>query len=98
MTIKVYTGLRGSGKTSNLINQLNKGKENGEKIFLFLSNESPILTSRKNVKTGGFMGCRNPNLNYKIDYVVRTLEAIEIMNSQKNISTFAFDEAHFFSS
>ena len=43
MTIKVYTGLPGSGKTSNLINQLNKGKENGEKIFLFLSNESPIL-------------------------------------------------------
>ena len=98
MTIKVYTGLPSSGKTSNLINQLKKGKENNEEVYLFLSNESPILTSRKNVKNVRFMGCRNPNLNYKIDYVVSTSEAIEIMSSQKNISTFAFDEAHFFSS
>ena len=79
MTIYVYTGLPATGKTSTLIKTMREKETAGGKVELFLSSEHEELTRRPNVKPGGLMGCRVPGLNFRIDHVCSTKEAVKLL-------------------
>ena len=75
MSLKIFTGLPGSGKTSALIDEMLRRKETGERVVLILSSEHESLTNRPNVKAGGLMGCRDKDKSYPIDAVMSSSEA-----------------------
>jgi KaiC/GvpD/RAD55 family RecA-like ATPase len=75
MSLKIFTGLPGSGKTSALIDEMLRRKETGERVLLILSSEHESLTNRPNVKAGGLMGCRDKDKSYPIDAVMSSSEA-----------------------
>ena len=96
MSIFIYTGLPATGKTSTLIKSLREYQHNGGKVVLFLSAEHPELTRRPNVRPGGRMGCRDPELHFKIDYVLKTDETIKRLEALEPNVMAVFDEAQFF--
>ena len=98
MALRVYTGMPGTGKSSALIREMRNQSVAGKHVALFLSNEDEELTRRHNVKPGGLMGCREPGLNYEIDYVVDTYDAMEILSRLIAGTLAVFDEAQFFRS
>lgn len=73
-------------------------QENGGEVVLFLSAEHPELTRRPNVKPGGLMGCRDPALNFKIDFVLKTRETLECLEKLEVDTMAVFDEAQYFKS
>ncbi|MEL0138362.1 MAG: class I SAM-dependent methyltransferase [Halieaceae bacterium] len=96
MTLKVYTGLPGSGKTSALITEMASYKDAGHSVTLLLSSEHDALTRRPNVKPGGLMGCRDRNKSFPINAVIDSAEAGVVLASSKRGEMIVFDEAQYF--
>lgn len=95
-TLRIYTGLPGTGKTSQLIDEMGSQADAGGKVVLLLSNEHSHLTARANVQPGRLMGCRIPNKGFKIDHVCSTDEAIAELSALEEGSLAVFDEAQYF--
>ena len=96
MSLRVYTGLPASGKTSAIIAALEQRKSEGGNVFLILSNEHEELTRRKNVRPGGLMGCRDPSKKFPIDLVIDTQQAEEMLGQTEPGTLIVFDEAQYF--
>ena len=96
MSLKIFTGLPGSGKTSALIDEMLRRKETGERVVLILSSEHESLTNRPNVKAGGLMGCRDKDKSYPIDAVMSSSEAGAFVAAQEPGTMVVFDEAQYF--
>ena len=96
MTLKVYTGLPGSGKTSALITEMRNYRDAGHSVTLLLSSEHDALTRRPNVKPGGLMGCRDKNKNFPINAVIDSAGAEAILASSEPGEMIVFDEAQYF--
>ena len=96
MSLKIFTGLPGSGKTSALIDEMLRRKETGERVLLILSSEHESLTNRPNVKAGGLMGCRDKDKSYPIDAVMSSSEAGAFVAAQEPGTMVVFDEAQYF--
>ena len=96
MSLKIFTGLPGSGKTSALIDEMINRKNSGGQVLLILSSEHEALTKRPNVKPGGLMGCRDKNKSYPIDAVMDSSEAASMLAIQTSGTMVVFDEAQYF--
>ena len=96
MSLKVFTGLPASGKTSALIDEMISRREAGGRVLLILSSEHESLTKRPNVKVGGFMGCRDENKSFPIDAVLNSSEAASLLAAQEPPTMVVFDEAQYF--
>ena len=96
ITLRVYTGLPASGKSSAIISEANQRKALGDLVELILSNEHKELTRRHNVRVGGFMGCRDSSLGMLIDHVVNTAAALSILAKAAPSTVLVFDEAQYF--
>lgn len=96
MSLKIFTGLAGSGKTSALIDEMTSRRDAGGLVLLILSSEHEALISRPNVKAGGLMGCRDESKSYPIDAVVSSSEAAAILAAQEPGTMVVFDEAQYF--
>lgn len=96
MSLKIFTGLPGSGKTSALIDEMVSRKETGGRVLLVLSSEHESLTKRSNVKAGGLMGCRDENKSFPIDAVMDSSEAASLLAAQEPDTMVVFDEAQYF--
>ncbi len=96
MTLRVYTGLPATGKTSTMISEMKQRSESGGNVVLFLSSEHEELTRRPNVKPGGLMGSRVPGAKYEIDHVVDTGQAASILETLTPGTLAVFDEAQYF--
>lgn len=96
MSLKVFTGLPASGKTSTLIDEMINRKNAGGHVMLILSSEHEALTKRPNVKPGGLMGCRDKNKSYPIDAVMDSNEAAALLATQEPGTMIVFDEAQYF--
>ena len=96
MSLKVFTGLPASGKTSTLIDEMINRKNAGGHVMLILSSEHEALTKRRNVKPGGLMGCRDKNKSYPIDAVMDSNEAAALLTTQEPGTMIVFDEAQYF--
>ena len=96
MSLKVFTGLPASGKTSALIDEMVSRKETGGRVLLVLSSEHESLTKRSNVKAGGLMGCRDENKSFPIDAVMDSSEAASLLAAQEPDTMVVFDEAQYF--
>ena len=96
MSLRIFTGLPATGKTSTMIGEMGRRREAGDEVVLFLSSEHEELTRRPNVKPGGLMGCRVPGLNFKIDHVVDTAIAVQILSKLGSGALAVFDEAQYF--
>ena len=95
-TIRIYSGLPGTGKTSRLIDEMVDHTDAGGKVLLFLSSEHHHLTDRANVKPGGLMGCRVPGKSFRIDRVCTTDEATAELSTLEKNTLVVFDEAQYF--
>ncbi len=96
MSLKIITGLPGSGKTSALIDEMIDRENAGGQVLLILSSEHEALTERPNVKPGGLMGCRDKNKSHPIDAVMDSKEAAALLASQAPGTMVVFDEAQYF--
>lgn len=96
MSLTVFTGLPATGKTSAIIRSMREHERAGGKVALFLSAEHKELTRRPNVRPGGLMGCRDPELNFKIDHVLKTDATVACLETLEPGTMAVFDEAHFF--
>ena len=96
ITLRVYTGLPASGKSSAIISEANQRKALGDLVELILSNEHKELTRRHNVRVCGFMGCRDSSLGMLIDHVVNTAAALSILAKAAPSTVLVFDEAQYF--
>ena len=96
MSLKVFTGLPASGKTSALIDEMISRREAGGRVLLILSSEHESLTKRPNIKVGGFMGCRDENKSFPIDAVLNSSEAASLLAAQEPPTMVVFDEAQYF--
>ncbi|MBA58543.1 MAG: hypothetical protein CMQ40_05155 [Gammaproteobacteria bacterium] len=96
MSLKIYTGLPASGKTSAIISEMDGRRAAGDTVVLVLSNEHEELTRRPNVRAGGLMGCRDKTKKFPIDYVIGTQEASEMLELAESGSLIVFDEAQYF--
>lgn len=96
MAVKVFAGPTGSGKSTTMIRMLRNERNKGRKVYLFLSADTTILTSRRNVRPGGLMGCRTPGLTFPINFVEKTPSTIRVLEELPPGSLAAFDEAQYF--
>lgn len=96
ITLRVYTGLPASGKSSAIISASIERKALGDSVELILSNEHKELTRRHNVRPGAFMGCRDNSLGMLIDHVVNTTDAKSILAKAAPSTMLVFDEAQYF--
>jgi thymidine kinase len=96
MSLRVYTGLPASGKTSAIITEMESCENAGGKVLLILSSEHEALTRRPNVKPQGLMGCRDQNKSYQIDEVIDSHEAAKLLEAQEPGTLVVFDEAQYF--
>jgi thymidine kinase len=96
MSLRVYTGLPASGKTSAIITEMESREKAGGKVLLILSSEHEALTRRPNVKPQGLMGCRDQNKSHQIDDVIDSHEAAKLLEAQEPGTLVVFDEAQYF--
>lgn len=96
MSLRVYTGLPASGKTSAIITKMEERKKAGGRVVLVLSSEHEELTKRPNVRPQGLMGCRDKKKKFRIDHVIDSQAAAELLSSQEPGTLVVFDEAQFF--
>lgn len=96
ISIRVFTGLPASGKTSALITEMIRRRTLGDPVQLILSNEHEELTRRPNARAGALMGCRDSAKYFPIDHVVDTPTAQQIIGEAGAPSLLAFDEAQYF--
>ena len=96
MSLRIFTGLPGSGKTSALIDEMVRRNETGGRVLLVLSSEHEFLNRRPNVKAGGLMGCRDKDKSYPIDAVMNSSEAADLLAVQEPGTMMVFDEAQYF--
>ena len=96
MSLKVYTGLPASGKTSAIISEMEIRENAGGKVLLILSSEHEELTRRPNVRPQGLMGCRDKSKSHQIDDVIDSHEAAKLLEAQVPGTLVVFDEAQYF--
>lgn len=96
MSLTAFVGPAGVGKTSRLIQELQKAKEDGRQVLLFLCSDSSELRSRPHVKAGGLMGSRTPGLSFEITHFVSAIDAKTILEELPAGAVAAFDEASWF--
>jgi thymidine kinase/SAM-dependent methyltransferase len=96
MSLHVFTGLPGSGKSSRLIELVNSAIAQGQPVSTFVCSESPTLAERKGLRVLRILSCRRPGLHCPLNYFVSTTEAAEILARISSGTLAAFDEAQFF--
>lgn len=96
MSLDVFTGLPGSGKSSRLIELVNSARSKGKLVRTFACSESPILARREGLRVYGTLGCRRPGLTCPLDHFVSTKTAVNILSGTSPATLAAFEEAQFF--
>jgi SAM-dependent methyltransferase len=96
MSLHLFTGLPGSGKSSRLIELVNSAIARSQPVSTFASNESPILTERKGLRVDRILRCRRPGLICPLHHFVSTPEAAAILSRISAGTLAAFEEAQFF--
>ncbi len=96
MSLHVFTGLPGSGKSSRLIERVNSAIARQQTVATFVCNESPLLAERKEFRIHRRLACRRPGLTCPLHHFVSTVEAAEILARLPAGALAAFDEAQFF--
>ena len=96
MSLRIYIGLPGTGKTSDMFAEMTGRRCRGDRVVLFFSAEHEELTRRSNIVPGGMAACRIPGQTYRIDHVVRTAEACRIVGELGAGTLAVFDEAQYF--
>lgn len=94
--LTAFAGLPGTGKTTRLIHRLQAARDEGRPVRLFLCRDSEELRSRPHLRDGGTMGCRTPNLGFRIDHFVSARRAVGLLADVPSGSLAAFDEASWF--
>ncbi len=98
MSLHVFTGLPGSGKSSRLIELVNSARSKGEPVRTFACSEAPALARRVGPRIHGVLGCRRRGLTCQLDHFVSTAAAVNILSNLSPGTFAAFEEAHFFGS
>src|ERR1017187_4003238 len=80
MSLHLFTGLPGSGKSSRLIELVNSAITRSQLVSTFASNESPVLTERKGLRVDRILRCRRPGLICPLHHFVSTPEAAAILS------------------
>lgn len=96
MSLEVFTGLPGSGKSSRLIELVNSALARGQPVATFACNESPVLAQRERLRVQRLLGCRRPELTCPLHHFVSTTEAMSILRGLSGGTVAAFEEAQFF--
>jgi SAM-dependent methyltransferase len=96
MSLHVFTGLPGSGKSSRLIELVNEARSQGKPVRTFACSESPILAQRERLTVEHALGCRRPGLTCPLDHFVPTDTATNILSRLDPATLAAFEEAQFF--
>jgi SAM-dependent methyltransferase/thymidine kinase len=96
VSIEVLMGLPGSGKSSRLIERVNQSRDSGRPVATFESIESAKLRADEYVTNHRIIGCRRPGLLCRLDYLVSTAEAGQILRSLSAETVAAFEEAFYF--
>lgn len=97
MGILVYTGLPGSGKTSNVISTVAERRRSNRTVWLFVCSDAFRTQSEAAISKYGQVATRNGD-TCTVDYFVSAGEAIDLieMNRKLPSSTFVFEEAQYF--
>lgn len=98
MSLHVFTGLPGSGKSSRFIELVNSARSKGEPVCTFACSEAPALARREGPRVHGVLGCRRRGLTCRLDHFVSTATAVNILSNLSPGTLAAFEEAHFFGS
>jgi SAM-dependent methyltransferase len=96
MSLHVFTGLPGSGKSSRLIELVNEARSQGKPVQTFACSESPALAQRERLRVHRLLGCRRPELTCPLHHFVSTTEAMGILRGLSEGTIAAFEEAQFF--
>jgi hypothetical protein len=96
MSLHVFTGLPGSGKSSRLIELVNSAISMGRPVCTFACNESPILAERPGIHKYRVIGSRRPGVTCRLDHFVSTAEAAAILSRISSGTLVAFEEANLF--
>ena len=96
MSLHVFTGLPGSGKSSRLIEVVNSAIARGQPVATFACCESPVLAQRERLRVHRLLGCRRPELTCPLHHFVSTTEAMSILCGLSEGTVAAFEEAQFF--
>lgn len=93
MSISVFVGLPGSGKSTFLIQEVCKARSQGRPTFTFASTDNPHPQHRAGLRA---LACRRPDLSCTLDYFVSTAEACSQLEALPEDSLAVFDEAYRF--
>jgi thymidine kinase len=96
MSLHLFTGLPGSGKSSRLIELVNSAIARHQPVSTFACSESPVLAEREEFRVHRVLACRRPDLVCPLHYFVSTLEASVILSCIPPGTLAAFDEAQSF--
>lgn len=98
MSIHVFRGLPGSGKSSRLIELVNSAIVANQPVLTFACSESPILAKREGLRVHHRLACRRLGLTCPLHHFVSTDDAATILSTESPGTLAAFEEAQFFNS
>jgi SAM-dependent methyltransferase len=96
MSLHVFRGLPGSGKSSRLIELVNSAVSRGQPVCTFACSESPVLAEHKGLRIYRVLGCRRPGVTCPLHHFVSTAEAAAILSRLPSGMLVAFEEANLF--
>src|SRR5918994_1792666 len=101
MSITIYMGLPGSGKSSRLIELVNAAIAQGHPVLTFACSDSPWLNASdlpagKYIRSHRLLGSRRPGMTTPLDHFVSVDECAAILSRTPPSTLVAFDEAYHF--
>jgi SAM-dependent methyltransferase len=96
MSITIFKGLPGSGKSSRLIELVNNAIEQGQPVQTFVCSDFPWLIGYHSYSAQRRLGCRRPGLSCSLDHFVSTDEFTQILELTPTGTLIAVDEAQSF--
>ncbi len=96
MSLEVFTGLPGSGKSSRLIELVNSATARSQPVSTFACSKSPKLAASDALTVHRVITCRIKGLICPLHHFVSTPEAVAILSHLPSGTIAAFEEAQHF--
>lgn len=96
MSIHIFFGLPGSGKSSRLIQLVNSAIAQNKAALSFACGDSPYLADRPGMRDYRRLACRQPGLTCPLHHFVSTPDAAKILSGVAAGTLAAFEEAQYF--